>query len=98
MDNMDEKIRRHALSLNDARLAEHEARWMEAFAAAGTRRAPTGFARSGTAVLAMAIGIGFVGAQPERWLPGASPEPADDAILTAFSIEAPLAPSTLLAE
>lgn len=98
MDMMDEKIRRLSPSLDDPRLAEHEADWMAAFAAADRPGKPAGFARTGTIALAMAVGIGFVGARPGQGLSGAPHAAADQAIMTPFSIAAPLAPSTLLAE
>ncbi|MDH2135188.1 hypothetical protein N5J77_29085 [Sphingobium yanoikuyae] len=98
MDRIDEKIGQYLSDLHDPRLALRETEWMAAFEAAGEARSGAGLGGATMLTLTMALGIGLAGAVPGSLLPGASEEPADQDILTPFSIEAPLAPSTLLAE
>lgn len=98
METIDDKIERLSPEIYDPRLAEHEAEWMTAFAARGKARPNAAFTSSGAVAVAMALVIGMASADLERFGRAGIGAPAEERVMTPFSLEMPLAPSTLLAE
>ncbi|RSU59572.1 hypothetical protein DAH55_10740 [Sphingomonas koreensis] len=98
METIDDKISRLSPEISDPRLAESEAEWMAAFAAQGRTRPNAGFRSTGAIAVVMALVIGMASADLERFGRAGIGKPVEERVITPFSLEMPLAPSTLLAE
>ncbi len=95
METIEDKIARLAPEITEPRLAAREAEWLAEFAAQPRARSVGGMITTSSGAIAMALVIGVLGADP-RWGADHTGSTDEVSVLSPFSAEAPLAPSTLL--